>query len=302
MIEMRGRFAPSPTGPMHLGNARTALLAWLHTRLHNGTHLLRLEDLDHTRVRAGAADSIFRDLEWLGLDWDAEYWQSDRIHYYEAALEQLETYLCRCSRKEILRDIEQSAGAPHSTEAVYSGRCRDQQLTGEGALRWRIPHQTIHVQDARTADKLIQYLPHDVGDIVLRRRDQVMAYHLAVVVDDALMGITDVVRGADLWEATPRQVALFQTLGYEPPRYWHVPLITNYLGERLAKRSGAPSVSQLRESGACPRVVLGQLLVSLVGSAGLQQLGLEQEAVSATELLARIKERDETFPLDSFIL
>lgn len=306
MIEypaMRGRFAPSPTGAMHLGNARTALLAWLHTRMHGGRHVLRFEDLDHTRVRSGAADLIRRDLQWLGLDWDEEYTQSERVPFYEAAIAQLQTYYCRCSRKEILESVRLSAGAPHGSEVVYGGRCRELALTGQGALRWRIPEEIVMAQDALSGEKLVQDLRADIGDIVLQRRDGVVAYHLAVVVDDAQMGITDVVRGQDLWEATPRQVALWRALEQAldfgvTPRYWHVPLMANYLGERLAKRSGAPSVSQLRESGSCPRVLLGQLLASLVGIAGLQALGLEEgAAISAEELLALVNMRGERFPL-----
>lgn len=260
-----GRYAPSPTGAMHLGNARTALLAWLHTRARGGQHILRFEDLDTGRVRDWAYDVIRRDLEWLGLDWDAEYLQSERLEHYAAALSRLDIYPCTCTRKEVLAAIQDSAGAPHGEEPVYPGTCRAGNVHPErpAALRWRIPDWDICVQDAGNGERLCQNLPREVGDFVLRRGDGAYAYHLAVVVDDALMNVTDVVRGADLWPATPRQVALQRALDYPTPQYFHVPLMTNYQGQRLAKRAGAPPVRDLREGGAKPERVLAQLAQSL---------------------------------------
>lgn len=270
LVPAVGRFAPSPTGAMHLGNARTALLAWLHSRALGGRHLLRFEDLDTGRVRPGASDVTRRDLEWLGLDWDAEYAQSGRLDLYADALARLtaagETYPCTCTRREITEAIRESAGAPHGAEPIYPGLCRTGSLNPgrPAALRWRVPDTTTCAQDAFTGEALCQHLPSDVGDFVLQRNDGVYAYHLAVVVDDAAMGVTDVVRGMDLWPATPRQVALQGALGFPTPRYLHVPLMTDFRGERLAKRGGAPAVQALREGGE----EAGQVLATLAHSLG----------------------------------
>lgn len=283
VLPVTGRFAPSPTGAMHLGNARTALLAWLHSRALGGQHLLRFEDLDTGRVRPWAYDTARRDLEWLGLTWDAEYLQSQRLEVYADALARLtaagETYPCTCTRREIGEAIQASAGAPHGREPVYPGTCRlHAAVPGRpAAVRWRVPAETVCVTDALTHATLCQSLPTEVGDFVLRRGDGVYAYHLAVVVDDALMGVTDVVRGADLWPATPRQVALRRALGYPAPRYLHVPLMTDFRGERLAKRGGAPPVRALREGGE----EAGRVLSALARSLGWEV----PEVVTARELL-----------------
>lgn len=262
---MVGRFAPSPTGAMHLGNARTALLAWLHSRARGGRHLLRFEDLDVGRVRPWAYDVTRRDLEWLGLDWDQEYIQQERQGLYVRAVSRLSTYPCTCTRKEVLAAVQASAGAPHHAEAVYPGTCRAGQAgpARPAATRWAAPAETVCVTDTLTGETLCQSLPAEVGDFVLRRNDGVYAYHLAVVVDDAESGVTDVLRGADLWTATPRQVALQRALGVPTPRYLHVPLMTDYRGERLAKRGGAPPVQALREGGQAPERVLSALARSL---------------------------------------
>lgn len=260
-----GRFAPSPTGAMHLGNARSALLAWLHTRWHGGKHLLRFEDLDTGRIRHWAYDVIRRDLEWLGLDWDAEYKQSLRTDIYAEVSKTLPTYPCTCTRKEVLAAIQNSASAPHSNEPIYTGTCRSgvTHPNRPAALRWSVPNKTYQVKDALTGQTCIQHLPTDVGDLVLRRNDGVYAYHLAVVIDDAVMNITDVIRGADLWAATPRQVALQDHLNYPTPNYWHVPLMNDFRGERLAKRNGAPPLQYHREAGEVPERIVAQLASSL---------------------------------------
>lgn len=280
-----GRFAPSPTGAMHLGNARTALLAWLHSRALGGRHILRFEDLDKSRVRAFAYDVTRHDLEWLGLDWDEEYLQSERLEIYEEALQKLRTYPCTCTRKEVLATIQESGVAPHGTEVVYAGTCRPQSWLSVGgdasskgenlkhtrpeALRWWIPQSCVQVQGCLTVqDRLVprvlrQDLPREVGDMVLRRNDGVYAYHLAVVIDDALMQVTDVLRGVDLWAATPRQVALQGALNVPQPRYWHVPLMTDYAGKRLAKRGGAPPLSAWREAQKSSAELCSELLRSL---------------------------------------
>ncbi|WP_102126658.1 tRNA glutamyl-Q(34) synthetase GluQRS [Deinococcus planocerae] len=274
-----GRFAPSPTGAMHLGNARTALLAWVHSRALGGRHLLRFEDLDTGRMRGWAFDTTRRDLEWLGLDWDAEYTQSQRLDVYAEAVTRLDTYPCTCTRREVLAAIQASAGAPHGEEPVYPGTCRSGSVNPErpAALRWWVPDETVCAHDALTRETLCLPLPAEVGDFVLRRNDGAYAYHLAVVVDDGLMGVTDVVRGADLWPATPRQIALQRALSYPTPRYLHVPLMTDFRGNRLAKRGGAPPLMALREGGEEP----GRVLATLARSLGWET----PEVVSAVELL-----------------
>ncbi|GGM33540.1 glutamyl-Q tRNA(Asp) synthetase [Deinococcus arenae] len=274
-----GRFAPSPTGAMHLGNARTALLAWLHSRAQGGRHLLRFEDLDTGRVRAWAYDVTRADLAWLGLDWDEEIIQSRRLDLYRAAAAHLDTYPCTCTRREVQAAIQASAGAPHGAEPVYPGTCRAGSLHPErpAALRWRVPDEVVCARDEWRGETLCQHLPAEVGDLVLRRNDGVFAYHLAVVVDDAASGVTDVLRGEDLWTATPRQVALQRALGLPTPRYWHAPLMLDFRGERLAKRGGAPPVQALREAGDTPGRVLSELARSLGWSV--------PDEVSAADLL-----------------
>ncbi len=270
---------------MHLGNARTALLAWQHSRRAGGRHLLRFEDLDVGRVRDWAYDCTRRDLEWLGLDWDEAFTQSARKELYADALARLDTYPCTCTRREVLAAIQDSAGAPHSEEAVYPGTCRSGSVNPQrlAARRWRVPEQESCVQDAGSRVVLCQNLPRDVGDFVLQRGDGAYAYHLAVVVDDALTGVTDVVRGADLWTATPRQVALQRALGYCTPQYFHVPLMTDYAGQRLAKRGGAPSVRDLRESGEKPERVLAQLALSLGWTVPAEVTAAELLEISALQ-------------------
>lgn len=254
------RLAPSPTGYMHLGNARTALLAWLLCRASGGHLILRLEDLDAQRVRDFAYDAIRKDLAWLGLDWDTEYLQSERLAIYAAQLEKLDVYPCYCTRKE----IQAVASAPHGQEWVYPGSCRTHKTVSDRspAWRWRVPNMTVQVQDLRLGT-LAQHLPVEVGDFVLQRNDGCFAYHFAVVVDDGLMGVNQVLRGEDLWSATPRQVALQQALGFQRPVYCHVPLMHDFQGQRLAKRHGAPPLAALREAGESPGRVLAELSRSL---------------------------------------
>lgn len=289
MPEMVGRFAPSPTGPMHLGNLRTALLAWLQMRVVGGRFILRFEDLDTGRVRQPAYQSTRDDLRWLGLDWDAEYVQSERLEVYAAALARLDTYPCTCTRSEIAASIQDSAGAPHGHEAVYPGTCRgaaNRHPDRTAALRWRVPDETVCVSDGWTGAALCQNLRREVGDFVVQRGDGVYAYHLAVVADDAAMGVSHVLRGADLWEAAPRQVALGRALGYPQLSYWHVPLMQGFRGERLAKRGGAPGVQALREGGAAPAVLRAELARSL----GWQGLGWEVgETAGLDELIDRFQ-------------
>lgn len=239
----RGRFAPSPTGPLHFGSLAAAVASWLDARAQGGEWLVRIEDVDTTRTVPGAADEILRALEAFGLEWDGEVtWQSRRTRLYEAALEKLRAkglvYRCRCSRKEIadsgLRGIE---------GAIYPGTCRDSALdpAEAGADRLRVPPQPIAFED-RAQGVILQDIAAEIGDFVLKRRDGLHAYQLAVVVDDAEQAVTHVVRGADLLLSTPRQILLQQLLGWPTPRYLHVPVATHASGEKLSKQTLAPAV------------------------------------------------------------
>jgi glutamyl-tRNA synthetase len=239
-----------------------------------GAYVLRVEDLDPPRVVAGSVERIVDDLRWLGLDWDegpdvggpaGPYVQSARYSMYDAAIAELDArglvYPCDCSRSEIAR----AASAPHpGEEAVYPGTCRDRDPTRpfkrDPALRLRVPEGTgvIRVDDGGVGE-IAQDVARECGDFVLRRGDGVFAYQLAVVVDDLAMGITDVVRGADLASSTPRQVLLARLLGGTPPRYTHLPLVVASDGTRLAKRTGGASVRALREAGIDARAIVGEL-------------------------------------------
>ncbi len=272
-----GRYAPSPTGDLHLGNLRTAMLAWLKARLDGGKFLLRMEDLDQPRVVTGSADQILRDLEWLGLDWDGEVlYQSKRAQAYEEALALLDSaalvYPCFCSRK----DIQTAISAPHSKAAVYPGICRD--LGSESRQRKRVlkqPAFRVRVSDS---------LEHDVGDFVIKRADGLFAYQLAVVVDDLYQDVTQVVRGADLYDSLTRQQYLAHTLApARPPiEYFHAPLMLGEDGVRLAKRDGADSIKCWRESGKTAE----QLLAFLYNSLGLESVG---EQISLVDLSQRLE-------------
>jgi glutamyl-tRNA synthetase len=264
-----GRYAPSPTGDLHLGNARTALIAWLWARHRGGRCLLRLEDLDRGRVRPGCAEMQAASLEWLGLGWDGEaVAQSQRAELYEAAIAELEAqgavYECFCSRA----DVRRAASAPHGPDGpIYTGACRDlgaserEERRASGrppALRVRM-EGTVEFSDDQLGPQS-ETLEHTSGDIVLRRSDGVIAYQLAVVVDDAAQGVTHVVRGADLLPSTGRQIRLYELLGLgTPPGHAHVPLLLGDDGERLAKRHGAVGLAELREAGADPRAITGWL-------------------------------------------
>ena len=244
-MSYRGRFAPSPTGPLHQGSLVAAVASWLDARAAGGEWRVRLEDVDAPRTVPGAADEILRTLESLGLEWDGEVaWQDTRRGRYEEALQVLAqrgfVYRCRCSRREIadsaLRGIE---------GVVYPGTCRDRHLGAdvEGADRFRVPPGDVAFND-RLRGELRQDVARDIGDFVVKRRDGLHAYQLAVVVDDADQGITDVVRGADLLWSTPRQVLLQRALGFLTPRYLHVPVLTNAAGEKLSKQTLAPPVAR----------------------------------------------------------
>jgi glutamyl-tRNA synthetase len=284
-VTSRGRFAPSPTGPLHLGNARTALLSWLAARAGGGGYVMRVEDLDGPRVRPGLEARLLAELRWLGLDWDegpdvggpsAPYRQSERLPRYAAALARLReaglAYPCFCSRAEIAA-ASQAPHGPGDEGPRYPGTCRDL-APAEVARRAsaRPPAWRFRVAPGVVAfvDGVHGPARHDVlaetGDFVVARADGVPAYQLAVVVDDAAMGIEEVVRGDDLLPSTARQLLLYRALGLTAPRFAHVPLVTGEDGARLAKRHGALSLGELRERGADPRAVAG-LLAALSGLA-----------------------------------
>ena len=287
----RGRYAPSPTGPLHLGNIRTALLAWLQIRLAGGVFVLRIDDIDAARNRPGGIEQLIDDLRWLGLDWDegpdvggphAPYLQSQRSAIYDAAFEQLRdhgrVFPCHCSRK----DIALAASAPHERDAhtIYPGTCRARRSqAGErpSAWRYRVEQRCVRFDD-EIAGEIVQRMDRDVGDFVIRRADGGYAYQLATAVDDAMMGITDVVRGADLLASTPRQIELLRALGHAPPRYWHVPLLLDAEGQRMAKRHGSAGLAAARADGFRAADVVGRLAHGLGLIAHL-------EALSARELL-----------------
>lgn len=266
----RGRFAPSPTGALHLGSAAAAILCAAAARAAGGALVLRMEDLDRDRVIRGGAEAILDDLRWLGVAWDegpdvggpcAPYTQSERLPLYEAALDRLEAegllFLCDCSRAEIAR----AASAPHQGDEGprYPGTCRGFGMRRRAfkrppAVRLAVPEDVrsrVIVED-RVLGRIEEDVAAVTGDFVLRRGDGVFAYQLAVVVDDLAMGITEVVRGADLASSAPRQALLARLLGGEPPRFAHLPLVVGDGGERLAKRARGVPLADQRAQGVDP--------------------------------------------------
>jgi glutamyl-tRNA synthetase len=277
-----GRYAPSPTGELHLGNLRTALVAWLYARSTGRRFLLRIEDLDAGRVRPGMAEQQLADLSALGVTFEGEpVMQSQRLAAYQEALRKLadRTYECFCSRRE----IAEAASAPHGSVGRYPGTCRnlseaertDRRVTRQPALRLRADGsvQTIH-------DLLRGDVTAAVDDVVLQRNDGTPAYNLAVVVDDAFSGVDQVVRGDDLLPAAAAQAFLAELLGHQPPVYAHVPLAVNAEGQRLAKRDGAVTLPDLAFLGMGPRAVLALIAESL-------KLASRGEDVSSELLLER---------------
>ena len=263
-----GRLAPSPTGALHLGNARTFLLAWLSVRSRGGTLLLRVEDIDGPRVKPEATAQAIEDLRWLGLDWDGDVVvQSARLPMYRAAAERLLAaglvYPCVCTRSE----IEDAASAPHEVGAdgpVYPGTCRGKFLdlaaakaaTGrDAALRFRVDADAVPFVDGFVGEQAGSVR----GDFVVQKRDGGPAYQLAVVVDDAAGGVTEVVRADDLLPSTPRQLLLYRALGLRAPAFVHVPLVVGGDGLRLAKRHGDTSLRALRAGGVRREQLVGYL-------------------------------------------
>lgn len=240
-MQTTGRFAPSPTGPLHLGSLAAAVASWLFARAANGRWLVRMEDIDLPRVVPGSAEEILAALERYALEWDGEVvWQSRRTALYEDALRRLReqglVYDCACSRA----DLQRAASAPLGAEPVYPGTCRNGIAAGKAAraIRFRSPDEAIAFDD-RIRGRIEENVARTTGDFVVRRADGLFAYQLAVVVDDAEQRVTQVVRGADLLMSTPRQIALQRALGYPTPEYAHVPLVVNADGAKLGKRDGA---------------------------------------------------------------
>ena len=271
-----GRYAPSPSGRMHLGNLLCCLLAWLSAKSKGGQVLLRIEDLDAQRCPRVYADAIVDDLAWLGLAADGPcppVYQSARSaiyqYYYDKLAARGLTYPCFCSRSQL-----HAASAPHRSDGqvVYAGTCRgltpaqaaEKAKTKAPAWRVRVPDEEIAFVDGHLGP-YAENLARDCGDFYLRRADGVFAYQLAVVVDDALMGVTEVVRGADLLSSTPRQLWLYRELGLTPPAFYHLPLLLDHEGRRLSKRDGDQSLEHLRARYA-PEEIVGKLAFA----AGLQ--------------------------------
>ena len=265
-----GRFAPSPTGPLHLGNLRTALLAWLFARSSGARFLVRVEDLDRSRVRPGVEEAQLADLRAMGLDWDGPIVrQSDRTMLYEAAIARLDAdgllYPCYCTRAE----IRASVSAPHGIPAAdrYPGICRE--LTAaervEREATGRPPAQRVRADGLHMVfeDRLLGYHEEAIDDFVVRRNDGSPAYQLVVVVDDADQGVGEVVRGADLTGSTPRQLLLARLLDLPAPRHAHVPLVLGPDGQRLAKRHGAVTLANRSALGEGPAEVLAWMALSL---------------------------------------
>lgn len=268
----RGRFAPSPTGSLHLGLARTALLGYLRARSQGGRFVLRIEDLDGPRVVPGAAAEILAELRFLGIDWDegpdvggafGPYVQSERFDHYDRAIAQLTQqgliYPCTCSRKEIAL-----ASAPHGPAEFgppYPGTCRDgPRRQGPAALRFRVPETLPSFVDAVSGERVEAQAQ---GDFVVRRADGQYSYQLAVVVDDIAMQISEVLRGQDLSGCTGWQLALYDALGAPRPAFAHVPLLLDGDGKRLAKRDRATSVGALRAAGQSAAAIVGLLAASV---------------------------------------
>lgn len=297
MTSYIGRFAPSPTGPLHLGSLVAAMASYLDAKVHRGQWLVRIEDLDRDRNVAGAAEHILASLQRCGMAWDGDVaWQTRREPLYEAALTQLaqHIYPCGCSRREIA-DSQTRLGLAPNTALVYPGTCRAGLAPGKAprALRLRTPqqpHRVIAFTD-RWHGHVAQDITAEVGDFVIRRADGFWAYQLAVVVDDAAQGITDIVRGADLLDSTPRQLYLQELLGLPQPRYLHVPVVVNADGEKLSKQTGAAAF----DNGAEPAALLADSLQPAARFLGLDVRadsidGFWAAAVPAWEQLLRARQ------------
>ena len=277
----KGRFAPSPTGRMHLGNVFSALLSWLSAKSKGGEWLLRIEDIDPGRSRQAYADLLMDDLDWLGLPWDGTpVYQSQRSdiyeHYYDQLCRQGLSYPCYCTRADLL-----ATQAPHESDGrvVYKGTCRHlpPQPDHAAATRLIVPDQSITFQDGHYGTMEVN-LASQVGDFIIRRKDGAWAYQLAVVIDDALMGVTEVVRGRDLLLSSPQQMYIAQLLGFPSPSFIHLPLLCNANNQRLSKRDSSLDMSSLRQ-----RYTSAEIIGRLAYAANLQP---EPQPISPTDLIS----------------
>ena len=276
---MKGRFAPSPTGYIHLGNVWIALLSYISTRNQHGTYVVRMEDIDLQRSKRSLGETLLDDLEWLGFEWDEgprvggpepSYWQSERLPMYDEVLQRLEDtdliYPCFCNRTR----LQSIASAPHRGEVVhhYDGHCRNldsatvqlKRLEKNPSMRIKVTDSTMEFNDIYQGPQHF-VLRQGVDDFVLRRGDGMYAYNLAVVLDDISMGISEIIRGHDLLETTAQQMYLYSTLHAEPPCYGHAPLLIDDDGHRLSKRQKSITVKELRETGWSAERILGELAV-----------------------------------------
>ena len=275
-VTVTGRFAPSPTGPLHLGSLVAAVGSWLFARAAGGRWLVRIEDIDTPRVVSGSAEEILAAVRLYGLEWDGEVvWQSRRTSLYESALATLRerdlVFDCGCSRA----DLQRAASAPTGAEPVYPGTCRGGLAPGRTprAIRFRAPDEVIAFDDLLLGH-VEENVARSTGDFVVRRADGLFAYQLAVVVDDADQGVTQVVRGADLLMSTPRQIALQRALGHPTPAYAHLPLVRNADGTKLGKRDGALPLPSLDETRVRETLAIA-----------LRHLGIEVEADEPRRML-----------------
>ena len=323
MSNVIGRLAPSPTGALHVGNARSFLLAWLSVRQQGGILLLRMEDIDSPRVKSWARQQTLDDLRWLGLDWDwgpdvggphASYVQTERAGRYSEVLQQLiaagTLYPCTCSRRE----VAEAASAPHELAlsdlppiegTIYPGTCRLRNAleTNEVfAWRWRFKAGPDAWWD-EVLGRQVANPERQLGDFVIAKSDGTAAYQLAVVVDDYDMGVTEVVRGSDLVPSTFRQIAILRQLGWPMPKYCHVPLIVGPDGRRLAKRHGDTRLSYLRERGVTPQMLVGYLAWTLGLLAEPEEIDPQELVRNPVRQLAwqRISASPTVFNVDEFL-
>ncbi len=286
-MTVRTRFAPSPTGYLHVGGARTALFSWLYARRHGGTFVLRIEDTDLERSTAESVNAILEGMTWLGLEYDeGPFYQTERFDHYNAAIQKLMddglAYRCNCSRERI--DNLREEAMKRKEKPRYDGHCRHKACSPDEphVIRFRNPDHGAVVVDDMVRGRVL-FNNEELDDLIIRRTDGSPTYNLTVVVDDLDMGITHVIRGDDHLNNTPRQINILRALGHEPPRYGHVPMILGDDGARLSKRHGAVSVMQYREQGFLPEALLNYL-VRLGWSSGDQEIFSLDEMISLFDI------------------
>lgn len=296
----KGRFAPSPTGQLHLGNIWVALLSYLHIKQQGGRYVVRMEDIDTQRSKRSLGEAQLDDLEWLGIEWDegprvggpdGPYWQSERYDLYEAQLEEWrkadKIYPCYCNRAR----LHSISSAPHGQDGIayYDGKCRHlteaERQAMEKTPSWRLKAESrnYHFTDIWQGEHDVMLQP-EVDDFVVRRADNMFAYNLAVVYDDIAMGITEIIRGYDLLPAVAHQLWIYELLGAQPPQYGHVPLIVDEEGYRLSKRQRSITIKELRESGYSASMIIGRLALQ-AGFVKPGQIDL-QTGLTVNQLLA----------------